>query len=106
MLSSPYQEQLTSVQLYKHSKAGYQYIITFDSNLGDLPDLTVLSTLVDETGNAANIKLTACNSREEQVITTTALTPINGTFYIVMGDSRTPDLPANMSAAYLKSEME
>merc|ERR1719502_276402 len=90
MLSSPYREQLTSVQLYKHGKAGYQYIITFDSNLGDLPDLSVLSTLVDSSGADAKVKLTACNSREEQVVDTSASTSINGTFYLTLGESRTP----------------
>jgi hypothetical protein len=40
------------------------------------------------------------------VVDTSASTTIDGTFYLTLGESRTPDLPSIMSAAYLKSEME
>ena len=71
-LSSPFPLPSATVTVFKSSRAGYQYIIQFDSNLGDLPDLQVLSSLVDNRGLPASIKLAACNDLREQQVATQA----------------------------------
>jgi len=58
--------------LFKHTRNGYQYIIEFDSNHGDLNDLQVLSSLIDSNNNPAYVQLIACNGLEEQTIETRA----------------------------------
>ena len=58
--------------LFNHARNGYQYIIEFDSNHGDLNDLQVLSSLIDSNNNPAYVQLIACNGLEEQTIETRA----------------------------------
>jgi hypothetical protein len=113
LLSGPYTGPTATVSLFTHPRDGYQYIVTFDSNLGDLPALTVTPDGLYESsdGQSANsvpsyAHLTACDQYTTQLITTTAATHLNGTFSLSMGGETTPNLPYDVSAAALTSALE
>lgn len=63
-LSSPYLgKSEPSAKIYQHgspqSCLGYQYIVSFDAVLGDLPTLSVHGTLLD--GDDAVVEITSCD---------------------------------------------
>ncbi|GMH48108.1 hypothetical protein TL16_g00218 [Triparma laevis f. inornata] len=88
---------------------GYQYIVTFDSNLGDLEALTVDSTSL--TGAGADVTVTSCNWYVYQTVTTdsTGADPngdIGGTFYLAYNGETTADLSYAISDADLVTALE
>jgi hypothetical protein len=101
------------VPVYKGDRDGYQYIITFDSNLGDLEALIVDYTNLNSfdgtsTYTAATAEVTACDLLIRQVVTTTASVgeDIAGTFNLQMDGHVTGDLRHDISEADLKAELE
>ncbi|KAL7538362.1 hypothetical protein ACHAXR_010787, partial [Thalassiosira sp. AJA248-18] len=93
-LSSPYLgEPSSSSNIYQHgssqNRKGYQYIVSFDAVLGDLPRLDVDGTLLK--GADAQIEVTSCNWNVHQSIRTHAKspTPIEGYFYLTYGTEQT-----------------
>lgn len=114
----PYSIRLTSAfggesdsaaTVYEHGiigdRSGYQYIISFDSILGDIKSL---STNGDHlTGSNAGVKITSCDRNVHQTITThTVEESIDGIFYLIYKGDITPQLSANISAADLKYAIE
>merc|ERR1711871_553906 len=87
----------TGAKIYKHDKHGHQYIIEFDSNLGDLPALKVTKGSLN--GTDAAVKVTACDLGHYQVVTSFCRgdgCSLNGTFFLEMKGERTPDLAYNV----------
>jgi hypothetical protein len=115
-LNKPYEGQTNRhAALYRQdSKAavsGYQYIVDFDSNTrGDLPALVVNGSQLHAGagGNATEAEVTACDWHRRQAVTTSAHSPINGTFYLVYNGFRTRDLPhdANSSEVQKGSSLQ
>ena len=111
LLSSPYFGPTGTVALYSQPRDGYQYIVTFDANLGDLPALTVTSDSLYENNNVtSHAYVTACDQYTTQLITTSASasspTHLNGTFSLSMGGESTPDLPYDVSPTALASALQ
>jgi len=107
-LSSPYLgESDASANIYQHgtsqNRKGYQYIISFDAVLGDLPKLGVNGNLLE--GDDANIKVTSCDWNVYQSLRTqaTSSSPIEGYFYLTYGDEQTRWLSVSTSADELKN---
>ena len=108
-ISSPYTgyTETCCVALYSHPRNGYQYIVTFDSNLGDLPAITIDdSELIDSDRNPAHGVVISCNELTYQVVETSANSPIDGTFTLQMGEELTYDMPFNISADGMKAALE
>ena len=65
----------------------YQYIVTFDSNLGDLPALKATKAF---TGTNSEITVTSCDLLTYQVVSSrcTGTCTLSGTFYLQMGGRR------------------
>ena len=104
LLSGPYTGPSAAVALYAHPHDGYQYIVTFDSNLGDLPALTVTADSLYENNNVtSHAYVTACDQYSTQLVT---LTASGGTFSLAMGGETTPHLPFNAPAATVAAALE
>ena len=107
-LSSPYlEESNASSNIYQHgssqNRKGYQYIVSFDDVLGDLPKLGVNGALLE--GDDANIEVTSCDWNVHQSLRThaTSSSPIEGYFYLAYGDEETRILGVGTSADELKN---
>jgi hypothetical protein len=107
-LSSPYSlDTNTAVSVYTHPRSGYQYIVTFESNLGDLPALEVDGTLLFDVLNMnASVTVTSCDLLTYQVVRTSAASAIGGTFYLSMNGDRTQDLQNDVNATVMKEALE
>jgi hypothetical protein len=115
-LSSAYWgSSASNVQVYEQGsnamgrRLGYQYIITFDSNLGDLPSILVDDTqLTDNLIANATASVLACNWHQYQIIETSSAYgyDVNGTFYLEFNGERTEDLAFNIEASDLKESLE
>ena len=93
-LSSPYLGESDEVAtLYQHgsvsNRGGYQYIISFDPTLGDVPALQVDGTLLE--GVNANIGVTSCdwNISQELRLHTTGSENVDGNFYLTYRGQQT-----------------
>jgi len=88
----------------KGSVRGYQYIIQFDSSVGDLPALVVDGSALTSGsggGNTTVAEVTACDWNRRQTIVLSAMSPINGSFYLEYQGKRTADLPYDVNASDL-----
>ncbi|KAH9133873.1 hypothetical protein LEN26_006954, partial [Aphanomyces euteiches] len=108
-LSSPYLGATSATtNVYKQTAIGLMYIVTFDSNLGDLQSITADGSQLTLTGGTgtATVKVTSCTARQIQVITTSALSTIGGSFYLRFHNARTKDLPYNIAASALTTALQ
>ncbi|KDO30965.1 hypothetical protein SPRG_04153 [Saprolegnia parasitica CBS 223.65] len=109
LLSSPYSGPTSeTTDLYVHSLMGYAYVVTFDSNLGDVPAIAADSSALSTSNGVgtASIVVTACTANYTQQLQTTATSPIGGTFFISFHGARTPDLPFSISSTALTSALQ
>ena len=93
----------------KGHRLGYQYIVDFDSNLGDLPALVVDGTGLspdNSTNTNASVAVLNCDWYVMQTITTSALDQIAGSFYIRFKEDRTPDLRWDIGKEQMKQAIE
>jgi hypothetical protein len=85
-ISSGYTGSTSSrVPLYSNARDAYQYIISFDSNLGDIPAMTVDASNLKENNIASFAYVTACDQYITQLVQTTSSSAISGTFSLEMG---------------------
>jgi hypothetical protein len=96
-LSVPYTGSTSSqASIYQHGEAGnrkgYQYIISFDHSLGDLPPLSVNGTLL--TGSDASVRVVSCDKNRifDIEIATVDNSALSGFFSIIIGSVSTSDL--------------
>ena len=89
------------------SVSGYQYIVQFDTDIGDLPALVVdgANLIAGDGGNATKAIVTACDWQRRQTIITSATSHLNGTFYLSYRGARTRDLPYNANSSEVESEL-
>ena len=88
----------------------YQYVVTFDSNTGDLSALKVDGSGLKRgaTGTAglnAGVSVTACDWNRQQTIATSATSSLGGTFYVAYKGERTPDLPYDVDPDDLEAAL-
>ena len=91
------------------NKIGYQYIVTYDSNLGDLPALQVDASGLrshNSTDFNATAEVIACDWYVQQIIETSAMEQIGGSFYISYKGDRTVDLRWDIGAEGMKQALE
>ena len=107
-LSSPYLGKSDpSAKIYQHglphNRLGYQYIVSFDAVLGDLPSLTVDGALLD--GDNANVGIVSCdwNIHQRLDILPTSVVSIGGYFYLVYKNEQTQVLSVDVSAEELQN---
>eukprot|EP00804_Cyclotella_cryptica_P021433 CCRYP_005783-RA/>CCRYP_005783-RA protein AED:0.00 eAED:0.00 QI:831/1/1/1/1/1/3/2372/6166 len=86
-LSSPYLgESETAAAIFQHGsthrRTGYQYIVSFDSILGDFPRLLVNGALLE--GDEARVEVTSCDWNVSQNLRIDAMGPsiVSGHFYL------------------------
>jgi len=111
-LNKPY-EGLTSnnATIYRQDTkghvAGYQYIITFDSNTGDLPSFVINGSnlIASGGGNPTSAEVVSCDWLRRQTISTYADGQLNGTFYLEYAGERTRDLPYNANSSEVQHEL-
>ncbi|RLN71996.1 hypothetical protein BBJ28_00000989, partial [Nothophytophthora sp. Chile5] len=106
-LSSVYQEASgTGVNVFKQNYpgAGFTYQVHFDSELDDLPALTVDVSTVS--GGLGTAKITACDYLRTQQVQSTAASQLGGTFSLSFRGSSTPMMPWNVNAATLSDALE
>ena len=101
-LSSSYLgESQSSANIYqhgtKHNRNGYQYIVTFDPTLGDVPALQLDGTLLE--GNDASVQVISCDENVHQILHFLPLSSstVEGHFYLAYKDERTRFLNADSS---------
>jgi hypothetical protein len=109
VLSSMYQgSSRNDAKVFKQDVSnygyGYQYIITFDSNLGDLSSLSAKSSL---TGAGAAVSVYSCDWNVYQTIqlSTSDNAQISGTFYLEYNGETTDYLDWDISEADLMSAL-
>lgn len=95
---------------------GFQYIVSFDSTVGDVEALEVDGENLDNGDDETTISVTSCDHNVYQTIETHAddsdsedpgaLPSISGTFYLSYKGHRTPDLSASIDAASLQAIVE
>lgn len=95
---------------------GFQYIVSFDSTVGDIESLEVDGENLDGGNDETTISVTSCDHHVYQPIETHAhdsnsedpgaLPSISGTFYLSYKGHRTPDLSASIDAASLEAIVE
>lgn len=109
-LSSPFFGSTDSAaKVYKQAVAGarFTFIVTFDSEMGDLPAVTIDSSSLSVVGGGTvSTKVTACDYLRTQAAQTTALTPISGSFSISYRGNQTPMLPWDVDAATMTIALE
>ena len=108
LLSGPYSgATAVAAPLWSQARDAYQYIVSFDSNLGDLPALTVAAqgTLFENNVTSSAV-VTACDQYATQLLSTAASGAINGTFALYMGAQGTGDLAHDISAPLLAAALE
>jgi hypothetical protein len=91
----------------KANVGGYQYIVTFDSNTGDLPSFVINGTglVAGAGGNKTAAEVTACDWYRRQTISTYADSKLNGTFYLEYAGERTRDLPVFANSSEIQHEL-
>lgn len=107
-LSKPYPLAAASaVAVYRQPKTGYQYVVSFDSVLGDAPAFVVDPSKLVTVGGVATAAVTACDHLTTQSIRTASSGgTVGGTFYLQVNGARTPDLPYNVSGAAMQASLE
>jgi copper chaperone CopZ len=93
-LSSSYMgKSQSSANIYQHgtkfNRLGYQYVVTFDPTLGDLPKLHADGTLLE--GDKASVKVISCDANVHQVLRFSPLSSssVEGQFYLTYKNERT-----------------
>lgn len=107
-LNKPYYGQTSSnLPVFYQPNSSFQYIITFDSILGDVPGLAIdTSTLTTADGATTFGSVTSCEKYMMQLIQTSAAGPLNGTFYLQLGSSTSTHLPYNASATAVQAAIQ
>jgi hypothetical protein len=95
-----------SVALYKNALDSYQYIVSFDSNLGDLPAIVVDAGNLYEGNVTSYAYVTACDQYLTQFVESSSTSMISGTFNLQMGDEVTVDLAYDVSAFDMEVALE
>ena len=102
-LSSPFMgESEEFAALFQHgslsNRKGYQYIVSFDSDLGDFPSLSVDGSLLE--GQNAAIKVTSCDRNVSQKLELLATGPdmVVGHFYLQYRGEKTRLLSVGLTA--------
>jgi hypothetical protein len=92
---------ITDVHVTDVAAAVPQFAITFLTELGDVPDITVESLAFPSGGPGATVTITACDHLRVQTVTTFAETTaaITGSFRLHYGDEVTGDLVYNIAAS-------
>jgi hypothetical protein len=105
-LSSPYLgETDESASIYQHGtlsdRRGYQYIVSFDSTIGDIPKMLVDGTLLE--GDGAKVEVTSCDWNLSQSLHLHAPGPdvVDGYFYLKYGHEETRLLSVDSTAQEL-----
>jgi hypothetical protein len=99
--------QSSGVSLYTSSRSGYQYIVQFDTVLGDLPSLTVSTAKLHDSSNApAFARVTSCDRFYRQLVTTSGDTPLSGSFTLSTFGQETIYLSYDASASQVKIALE
>jgi hypothetical protein len=97
----------STTNVFFQPNASYQYIITFDSEMGDIPALVIdVSGLSGSGVTPAYGAVIACDNLITQRIITATSTILGGTFYLSIAGSRTPDLAYNVSAVEMTAALE
>lgn len=105
--SSFWGQSSESSNIYQHglsqNRRGYQYIVSFDSLLGDVPNIGVDGKLLE--GDDAKIELTSCdwNVNQSLKVKSTSSSLADGYFYLVYGNSKTRALSVSASADELEN---
>jgi len=106
-LSSSYLgESKSSANIYQHdvklNRKGYQYIVTFDPTLGDVPELNVDGTLLE--GNNASVQVFSCDENVHQMLrfSPSSLSSVEGHFYLAYKEERTRFLSVDGSVDDLR----
>ena len=107
-LNKPYSGQTSSsVPLFYQPNSSFQYVITFDSMLGDVPGLSIdTSSLYTSNGAPAFGSVTSCEKYIMQIVQTSASGPFNGTFFLQLGTSLTWHLSYNASANEVQAAIQ
>ncbi|KAJ0394096.1 hypothetical protein P43SY_010109 [Pythium insidiosum] len=112
-LSSPYYgASSAAATVYKQTPArraaGFTYIVVFDSDLGDLPALSVDSSQLRVSNNVGTVQaaVTACDGYRVQEIRTSSDSQLAGTFSLEFRGETTAMLPWNVGAAALSDAVE
>ena len=107
-LSAPFTgESDASSNVYQHgspqNRKGYQYILSFDAVLGDLPKMDVSGALLE--GNDAMIEVISCDWNVHQNLRThaTSTAIIEGYFYLAYGTEQTRVMNVGTSAEELRN---
>ncbi|CAM9800578.1 unnamed protein product [Ectocarpus sp. 6 AP-2014] len=108
-LDSPYGGDTESnCEMFRRGMAGsgassYQYVVTFDSNVGDLPALTVDGTGLTDTsfGNETKAEVISCNWHRRQTVSISADTDVSGYFVVEYMGFRSDQISHAASAADL-----
>ena len=95
---------VTAVNAIPDSKHQCSWLVTFDSNAGDLPMLEVASSSSTAFSDSAIMIGGDTVSVTDNVVQGTS-TPISGHFSIAHGDKRTSYLPYNVSAAEIAAAL-
>ena len=95
-----------TVPLYRNSPDGYQYIVRFDSNLGDLPAITVDASNLYEGDQPSHAYVTSCDQYLNQLIRTSGSSSLSGTFTLQMGSEITSHLAFDVSAHDMEKALE
>jgi PA14 domain./Fibronectin type III domain./Filamin/ABP280 repeat. len=102
-LSHPYKgPTLFDASFFQHQKQGvllgYQYIIQFDPQLGDIRALTVSGSKL--TGEGSGIKIIACdrNRRHELILSSNRKWELDGYFTIILDDVETSPIYINANS--------
>ncbi len=96
-----------SSTIYQHgssrNRKGYQYIVSFDAVLGDIPPVRLDGSLLE--GDDAKVEVTACDRNVHQRIQihSTSSSPVDGYFYLAYGSAKTRALSVGMSASELEN---
>ena len=106
-LSSSYLgESQSSANIYQHgtklNRHGYQYIVTFDPTLGDVPEMHVDGTLLE--GKDASVQVISCDKNVHQILRFLPLpsSSVEGHFYLAYKDERTRFLSVDDSIGDIK----
>lgn len=102
-LSSPFiGETDGSASIYQHGtlsdRRGYQYVVSFDPTIGDIPELLVDGTLLE--GDDAKIEVTSCDWNLSQSLHLHAYGPdvVDGYFFLKYGHEETRMLSVDSTA--------
>ena len=95
-----------SLQIFEEGlrgdRRGYQYVIEYDSSLGDVPAPEIVSHSL--TGSNAEVKVISCNDNEFQKLI--IYESLEGSFSLFYGNEVAEGLPSNLGPDHLKDVIE